>query len=153
MGSGFSLRLKGMFLGKSFAIAKTCWPWEGQSLPRQWRNRCQSIKNTKNKEILLMYVMTLHVLAGPSESSNWRRILFITILVISPMTFRIPWVANDNKNKNQPGSSRKKGCACSCISKSSKNKSIDISIISQKPRKEVGGRGHPSIVKDAINKS
>lgn len=51
------------------------------------------------------------------------------------------------KTKINLAQAGKKGCACSCISKSSKNKSIDIGIISQKPRKEVGGIGHPSIVR------
>lgn len=148
MGSGLvSLHLKGLFLGESFAIAKTCQPWQGQSLPRPCIKRCQSTKNTKiRKEILLIYATILQVLAGPSESSNWRPILFIITLLISPMNFRIPWLVNDNNNLAQAG----KGDMLAHIPQSSVRIGVQTNILSPKsPGKRLGEEG---ISKDVMNK-
>ena len=51
----------------------------------------------------LIYATILQVLAGPSEPSNWRPVLFIITSVISPMNFKIPWLTNDNNNLAQAG--------------------------------------------------
>ena len=99
----------------------------------------------KLPEILLIQAMTLQVLEGPLVPPNCRQILFIIILVISPMILGSLALQMTKKEKNQSGSNRSKRCIGSCISKSSKNKRKDIAIYLPKAQERGWGRGPASL--------